>query len=228
MARKVADIEDFHNYNITRKHMSTSVVEGQVEFVKQKAAGYYAAKMSDGQWYGCNKDEPEFNKGDNIRFEVVTNGRYLNVDMETVEMLGKSAAPVRKAPPARSGGAQKFTKDVSKDEYWKAKEARDIAHYAKRDIRDTMVQNEIRLQASRNAAIELLGIALSNGIVTVKDEKKKGQNFDILTTYVDKMTEKYYNATKAINAVEEVVEVAKEIEAKEVAPDEDFDDALSF
>jgi hypothetical protein len=211
--------------------MSTSVVEGTVEFVKQNAAGYYAAKMSDGQWYGCNKDKPEFDKGDNIRFEIVTNGRYLNMVMETVEMLGKSAAPARKAPPARSGGgAQKFTKDVSKDEYWKAKEARDIARDERLAKRDTIVQNEIRLQASRNAAIELMGIALSSGIVVLKDEKKKGQNFDILTTYVDKLTSKYYDATKAINAEIEAPDLDP-VEAHEAEPagdEEDFDDALRF
>lgn len=211
--------------------MSTSVVEGAVEFVKQNNAGYYAVKMSDGQWYGCAKDKPEFDKGDNIRFEVVTNGRYLNVDMDSVEMLGKSAAPARRAPPARTGGAQKFTKDVSKDEYWKAKEARDIARDDRLAKRDIMTQNEIRLQASRNAAIELMGIALSSGIVVLKDEKKKGQNFDILTTYVDKLTAKYYEETKAVN--KEVPDkadsrVQEEADEEPQGDGEDFDDPINF
>jgi hypothetical protein len=211
------------------EEMSTSVIEGQVKFVKQNNGGYYAVLMSDEQWYGYTKEKPPFDKGDNIRFEVVTNGRFLNVAPDTVEIIAGGPAPARSAPPARrAGGAQKFS-TAGKDEYWKAKEARDIVHYAKRDARDIMVQNEIRLQASRNAAIELMGIALANKIVEFGEPKKKGANLEVLATYVDKLTQKYYDATKAINpVVVEAPAVAEVDEVEEVTAGGDFPDALNF
>ena len=211
----------------------SSVIEGNVEFVKKNDHGYYAVKMSDGQWYGCGKDEPEFNKGDAVRFEVVTNGRYLNVDEATVEVLEKNAAPQRSAPsrssaPRRSGGgSQKFSKDMSKDEYWKNREARDLAKDERLAKRDITTQNEIRLQASRNAAIELIGVAINAKVIEFPEEKKKGKNFDVLSTYVDKLTEKFYNETKAINKAVDVAEPAPEVE-ETPAEDEDFNDDIKF
>lgn len=211
----------------------SSVIEGNVEFVKKNDHGYYAVKMDDGQWYGCGKEQPEFNKGDAVRFEVVTNGRYLNVDESTVEVLEKNAAPQRSAPsrsaPARkSGGSQKFSNATSKDDYWKAKETRDIARDERLQKRDINTQNEIRLQASRNAAIELIGVAINAKVIEFPEEKKKGKNFDVLTTYVDKLTEKFYNETKAINKAEDVAEPEQGDVEETQDEGEDFNDDIKF
>lgn len=189
----------------------SNVVEGKVEVLMQNKGKFWTIKMDDGQWYGCGKERPKFDKGDTIRFETVTNGRYLNVNEETVEVVTDAPAPRRS--PAPTSAPKKFSTEMSKDDYWRRKEERDLS----KDEVHAGVQKEIRLQASRNAAIELMSVAIQAGLLpdVVEEKKKKGTRFDILLTYVDKLTQKFYNETAAISAV------AKDSVAEEEGEDDD-------
>lgn len=72
------------------------MIEGIVEVVSEKRTSnggtVYNAKV-DGSWYGCGFNKPIFTEGNKIRFGVTQNGKYTNLDQDTVEVLEEAAAP---------------------------------------------------------------------------------------------------------------------------------------
>jgi hypothetical protein len=201
--------------------MAANNFTGVVEKVHKNDAGYWSILMADGQWFGHGKMKPSCTDGDEIAFDYSQNGKYNNADPDTLEILSSdNAVPKKASKPAWNG--KKNASSEGKDEYWKNKEARDI-----------LTQNEIRFQAGRNAAIEIVTLAVSHGLLTIPQGKKEGDQFKVLLTYVDKVTDRYVEATKAVNAP--VVEKPKaapkpapKVVEEEPEVEQELNDDISF
>lgn len=148
-------------------------VKGLVEVVYRNDKGYFNIKLDNDEWYGFGKKKPEFSNGDSIQFTYEKNGRFSNADPTSVE-----ATPAPKASTSSS-----TTGGVSRDQYWANKEKVDI-----------VTKKEIRFQASRNAAIELVVAGLNAGIVDVGSSKTKGKQFEALLNHVGALTEEFVNS----------------------------------
>jgi len=101
-------------------------ITGVVEFIGNRN-GIYSVKVG-GEWYGFYKTAPRCAKGDTVFFEFKMNGKYMNADPKTLEVLTK--AKVQEAP------AQKQVAGVD----W-----------------DTR-QRSIEFQAARNSALAFVEI----------------------------------------------------------------------
>lgn len=196
----------------------SDMASGVVEKVYLNERGYYSIKLDDGQWYGCGRDKPPVSEGNVIELEWEANGRFKNTIMETINVIDegeapapkprsnsgggrggyqRKAAPQRSAAPARSagsGGAPSVGKQLatSKDEYWSKKEERDIEWQQ----RQQAVQVEIRQQASRNAAIELVTALIAKDALDLgKADGKKATPLEAALAYVSKVADGFFNET---------------------------------
>jgi hypothetical protein len=160
---------------------------GVVEFVRKNDAGYWSVKTIDGQWFGTGKVKPACSEGDEVAFDYALNGKYNNMELDTLEVISSgNAIPEKAAKKAWSGGKKGGdTRDAS---YWDAKDAQAVK-----------TQKEIRFQASRNAAIAVIDVALKAGVLTIPEGKAADAQFKVLLTYVDKVTDRYNKATEALD-----------------------------
>lgn len=157
----------------------------------------FAIKGQDG-WYSLGKDPATFKEGDSIQFDTKTVGKYTYAkdiapwtDGGTTQ--GESVARVANAATNRSfsGKGRSFGGGASaaKDEYWAAKEARDIAKEGAWEV----TQKRIEIQAARNAAIEtakaMWQLDISPKPKAVKD------HYDAFMALVAELTSKYIENT---------------------------------
>lgn len=160
-------------------------IKGEVLVITKNKA--YAVKMDDGNFYGAgfDKDKITFDRGDVISFNVTYNGKYRNMDMDSVEVLGKAEPKKETETPQKPKSAGSGAA-VSRDDYWTQK--------AEKDER---TQKEIRLQASRNAAIQFVNTLLEKDLVTLPT--KKADKVEAVEQLVDHYTHKYYEDTEAVS-----------------------------
>jgi hypothetical protein len=205
--------------------MSANNYTGVVASVQKNDAGYWSIKTADGQWFGTGKMKPACSEGDEVAFDFSMNGKYSNADLDTLEVLSSdNKVPAKKA---WSGKKNASGEGAGKSDYWEAKEKRDIS-----------TQKEIRFQASRNAAIEAMGVALANGIISIPEGKKEGDKMKVFLTYVDKVTDRFNSATLAVHEAEAVavpaatkpkaVAKAKVVEEEPEVVEDELNDDISF
>lgn len=72
----------YDNLHLRGEYMAK--VTGVVTAISKKKA--YNIQIDDGDWYGYGFDAPEFSKGDKISFTVTKNGKWENVDVDSVEI----------------------------------------------------------------------------------------------------------------------------------------------
>lgn len=140
----------------------------------------------DGTWYGLGSKAPSFKEGDTIAFDFTQKGNFKNIDPKTVDVV-----PVASA----SGKTSSATASGSKDDYWAAKEQRDVG-----------VQRAIQLQASRNSAIALVAPLAAAGLITLPAKDK----FSAVKALVQELTDEYYLQTQEAVEGNYVPEVAPE------------------
>lgn len=101
-----------------------------------------------------------------------------NVDYKSVQKVAESE--VQRAPTPRTGGASVVSSGGSRDGYWEAKEARDIAkdaHYQSVDI------PRMTYCGAQDVAVKVVELAIANGGITIP--AKKGAILDVITGAVD-------------------------------------------
>lgn len=165
-----------------------STIIGQIQAVSQR--GKATNIQVNGQWFGCGFNGVPANKGDQVQFEAIQNGQYLNADMATFQVVA-GGQPQQQAPrnagqsggyrKQYGGGAQRQAAPqsaASKDDYWTKKEGRDV-----------ITQQVIQLQASRNAAIAVCSAALAQGVLPLP--AKKADAFDAFLAAIDEVTQRY-------------------------------------
>ena len=153
----------------------------------------YSFVDTEGQWYGLGFSKPNFEKWDEIQFDYTVNGKYKNVTDGTVEVTNK-ASPYKGASDKKPTS----TDVMSRDDYW-----------ARKEMQDVKTQREIRLQASRNAAIEFVRLALENDVLPLS--RSKSDKEEILTEYVRNYMHMFYAETFAIRDKSEEALAADEV-----------------
>jgi hypothetical protein len=178
-------------------------MKGAVQEVTTKAWNgktFYSFK-SGGEWYSTGTKKPPA-EGQYIEFEFVTNAKGYK-DVKNFTLLQGSSIPQ---------GVEKATEGaraVTKDDYWSAKEARDIEYQRfQRDV----IQPKIETQAARNAAIEWVKFLTSatfagkegmEAAITMPAKAKRKE-------FLDALLEEYMTKFKAANTEVNVVNKAME------------------
>ena len=186
-------------------------VEGTVEKISAKPTRnggtiYNIAVNTGGrddEWFGYGFDEPNFQEGDTIGFDIVYKGDYTNVDPKSVEILeegdgggsnrgrgGSSrGGSSRGASPSRGSSRNSSSQRSSRGGAERG--GRPQANQAAKKGNDTTMSKDdwkkkddmIRRQACMNTAIALVRGALEAGAVALP--AKKGDKFDAYIALCD-------------------------------------------
>jgi hypothetical protein len=203
----------------------SSLVQGTVEAISQK--GKATNIKVNGQWYGCGFNGVPCGQGDNVSFPVVQNGRFLNADVNNMQVVqGGGGAQEQRGTyggqnsggqPARTGGNAAGNSGGSKG-----------SSYGARKL-DDPVQRSIVQQSARNAAIQAVQVASSLDAVPLPT--KKAEKFDAVLDLIDQVTERYYNETFKVAEAGGYTERAEKVQFDPTAngqPDADYDDDIPF
>lgn len=174
--------------------------KGYVNYVGSKQFGNrtawsFSLKNQEG-WYRTGSTDPKISKNDLISFQYTT-GRYGNeVDVASIRKVDLSASDGGgdAAPKSRGfGGA-----NAAKDEYWAAKEARDIKNEGHR------LENEKRIQyqSARNAAIAVVDILTREKALIIPE--KKGAGAEVILGKIEDLTNQFYEATTSLGKEQNV------------------------
>ena len=160
-------------------------VFGTVQRITSRPQGNgkaYSVYMDDGEWYGHGFQQPTFQEGQQISFMIAWNGQYKNIDVGSVQIQGGAPQQQQQQQPPQQQGGRKpaYNKrgGSDKDKYWEQKAKDDKARQA-----------TIEHQSSRNAAINLIDIAMRES--AIKLPAKAAEKFDALLLLVDEVTDKF-------------------------------------
>lgn len=137
------------------------MIKGVVQKITKNGPAYNI--KVDEQWYGCGFNKPAFTEGTMLKFEVIQKGKWVNVDQDSLEVLGEAPLPEKKKTVAYSSQ----TSNSGKDDYWTRKEERDLKNDLDRHIGatrntaiafvDLLVRNEaLKLPAAKDAKADAL------------------------------------------------------------------------
>jgi hypothetical protein len=167
----------------------------------------FTIKGQDG-FYSLGKDKPTFKEGDSIQFETNPVGKYTYAkDIAPWTDGGVASAPsvasVTNTQSNRSFGGKGRSfggGTAAKDEYWAAKEARDIA----KEGDYALTQKRIEIQAARNAAIAAATVIIEKGLVI--PPKKQSDQYDHFIGLVDQLTTTFMANTQDRLTIDTVAE----------------------
>lgn len=198
-------------------------VTGQVQKIGTRPTnnGGLATNIQvNGEWYGCGFNGiGNVNEGDTITFVAKQNGNYKNCDARTIQVVNgnggggqwnntqgttnqtNAQGNAQAAPAGNSNaygrgnntsggqwgnrGGGRAAQSGGKDDYWEKKAERDV-----------VIQRAIQFQASRNAAIEIVGAMVKAGSASLPSAK--GKHFDAILEMVDLVTARYDKATTVV------------------------------
>jgi hypothetical protein len=187
-----------------------SDVQGIVKRITSRQAGRgkaYNLQMDSGDWFGYGFEQPNFGEGSEVCFDVDWNGQYGNVRKGSLQVLsgggnqgggyqqnngggyqnsqGNRGGNTGGGRGGQSHGGSGSRKSGGRDQYWEDK--------AKRDV---VVQRQIQFQASRNAAIAAVDIALKNDCLPLP--QKKGDRLDAVLAVIAEVTERFNYETDCV------------------------------
>jgi hypothetical protein len=191
-----------------------SQVVGKVGVLTTDAKGNYKLKVDD-KWYSTGSSEdPGITQGQTVQFDfelskpwikpgTTTPVYFNNITKGTLKPVTASQPPItapvaqQRPPFAEDRSARTSSAPMSKDDYWRNKEERDLANEGKRDI----TQQQIQLQAARNAAIELTKVLAGEKAITYSEaasKQKPKDRFEVIKAMVDKLTEEFLAETQQV------------------------------
>lgn len=158
-----------------------AIYKGYVkEYVKRTTdwGTMHNIKLSTGDQIGFGKFPPKtpINEGDYIEVEAEVNDKgYLNGKNKTYKVLPK---PQEEVGSGASAASVARDAGFGKDDYWKGKEARDVANDRARNV-----------GAARNTAIAWIDVLMKHD--AIKISTKKDEREDQLNTALDEYTKKF-------------------------------------
>jgi hypothetical protein len=130
-------------------------------------------------------------KGDRIQFEVEERGPYKNVRVGTLKKWEGKGEPepnvmrvVQTASP------------VSRDDYWKQKEVRDIEREKRYDKREEEKQRRITFEAARKQAMEYVSLLAQTESLWLKKVDKPADRQSYIEALVNDLTRKFYTQSE--------------------------------
>lgn len=171
-----------------------SVVSGILDDVVSRPVGKMTMYdiVVEGQKYG-NGPRPVTGvaKGDRIQFEVAMNGQFKNVKPGTLKKwepkdgAEEESKPVVQARPT-------YQKPYDKDDYWRAKERRDIEKEAKWDKREEEKQARITFEAARKQALEYVSVLGQTDSLFLKKMDKAADRQEYIRALFNDLTREFY------------------------------------
>jgi len=169
----------------------------------------------DDEWFGHGFDEPQFQEGDEIEFDVSYNGDFANIDVDTVNVLAEGDGGGRKSSRGssrtssrsssrsnsssnRGGSNSRSSSSRSSSKRSSSRPSRGAAKSSAPAKSDTMSKDEwkqkdnmIRRQACMNTAIALIRGALECG--AVKLPAKANDKLDAYIALCDEEAVRLYD-----------------------------------
>ena len=149
----------------------------------------YRVKLDTGTWLGMGKVAPKYQQGSVITVAAKKHGRgFWEADLNTLEIHagdepGPTAVPAKQAAPKPqyNGGG------LSRDDYWKNKEAKDVA-------KDDRYQNvdipRMSFSSAQERAVALVTAALAHDCLKLPG--KKADKLDALYDIIDEATDRFF------------------------------------
>jgi|SRR6185437_15113373 len=134
-------------------------------------------------WFRCGTAEPAISKDDLIEFEYEEKDGFANVDLASIRSIDLSTSS--DVPEVRTAEYRVNSGGLSKDDYWKNKELRDLAkddYYKANDLR-------IQYQSARNAAITVVDVLLREKLLKLA---KDGDNVAVVIGKIDDLTNDFF------------------------------------
>lgn len=139
---------------------------------------------SEDKFFGTGERNPNLAKNDYIEFDYTeNNGRY-NVDVSSIKPVAREESGANKTASSGAGSVQR---DLTKDEYWRRREERDIEKddgYATNNLR-------IQYQSARNAAISVVDVLLRERVLKLADGAK-ADNVAVVLGKIHDLTDDFY------------------------------------
>ena len=67
----------------------------------------------DDEWFGHGFDEPQFQEGDEIEFDVKYNGDFANIDVDTLNVISEGGGESGRSSKRSSGGRSSSSRSRS-------------------------------------------------------------------------------------------------------------------
>lgn len=175
--------------------------------VGNRGSSVYSFKLDDGEWYrtGFEKPPAELSVGDSVKFSYTEDQYGKQVDLSTLK-IKKNPNPAAQSTGGSTGGN-------GKDDYWKAREERDIE-----------IQKRIGYAGCLNSAIALAEVLIPTGAFPVSDAKLKSKDGLPLTQAVlVQLADEFWALVN--NRPDELAEMAEAAQVANGADDLSFTEA---
>jgi hypothetical protein len=194
--------EEYYNSWITKENNKNMAeqVRGTIQYVPEprtfKNSKYYSIKLNDIYYSVGSKQPPE--AGTLVEFEAEKNDKgYWNVTKAGLTVV-KAEAPSQSV--ATRAVAAAAVSPMSKDDYWRRKEERDLAKEDEWIAKD----KRIELQSCRNSAIELVKLLITpiqtaEGPVAIVKLPGKAKQVEFVEKLVDEYTSKFVSENNKKN-----------------------------
>lgn len=135
-------------------------------------------------------------KNDYIKFSYSEkNGNY-NVDVRSIERANREESSTDS--PANKG-ASSVQRDLTKDDYWRGRELRDVAkdkYFEANNLR-------IQYQSARNAAISVVDVLVRDKILKLSDGAK-ADNVSVVLGKIDDLTDEFFHKCSLVGGDSEL------------------------
>lgn len=173
--------------------------QGQVSWAgkNEKFNNYSFRLQGVEKWFGTGSTDPKIKIGDTISFQYLEkNGRGV-VDASTIANVGSGSSSPGTGATSDSNQPERERPKSDyqlKEEYWRAKEARDIANEGDRKLNSLRIQ----YQSARNAAIEVAKLLVEAKLLKLADAAK-ADNVAVVKGFIDDLTNEFYHKTGFVN-----------------------------